>query len=206
MIYFCSDQHLPKNEEKFLSFLDKVRGELFILGDLFDFYYEFKYYIPKWSFNVFRKLREIIEKGVKVNYMHGNHDPFKISFLKDIGVDVITPGFYRIEGKIFYLAHSFQDTPVKYLGSIIKFLHPDFVGFFGLRFARFLEGLPKRKSLKREIEEAKRKLKFCDYVVVGHYHRVFELVEGDKKIIFLSGWDEVNYAVYDGDLRLCFCL
>ena len=83
--YFISDAHLgldDRDEERFkeqliVKFLDEIENdarELYIVGDLFDFWFEYKHVVPKGFYRLFTKLADIIGSGTKVYYLAGNHD------------------------------------------------------------------------------------------------------------------------------------
>ena len=84
-IYFASDQHfgIPDaessklREKKFISWLDEVKTDakaIFLLGDLFDFWFEYKTVIPKGFTRLFGKLAEITDSGIPIHFFRGNHD------------------------------------------------------------------------------------------------------------------------------------
>ncbi len=115
--YFVSDVHLgldymnPKERErKFASFLNNLPQNveaLYLLGDIFDFWYEYKDVIPRSFTRVLGALAALIDRGVKVFFFNGNHDIWTYSYLEsEIGVKILKQPFVvNIEGKRFCLGH-----------------------------------------------------------------------------------------------------
>ena len=117
-IYFISDIHLmlnrtkseAKREEILFSFFDHVRktgGTLIINGDLFDFYFEYKYVIPKVYSHFYYQILKLRESGVKVHYVLGNHDYWVMDFINDTLFDEVYDDDVKIKigGKTFYITH-----------------------------------------------------------------------------------------------------
>ena len=93
-IYFASDFHLgiPNNEEsrkrelKIISWLDSIKHdakEIYLVGDIFDFWFEYKYTIPKGCIRFLGKIGELVDNGVIVHFFTGNHDMWMFNYLKD---------------------------------------------------------------------------------------------------------------------------
>jgi UDP-2,3-diacylglucosamine hydrolase len=117
-IFFLSDAHLGaeepdkerQKEEKLLALLDKIRDEgelLYIVGDMFEFWFEYKELIPKDHFMVLTKLKQLVDSGVRVNYLVGNHDFWLGDFLpKHIGIPIFKqPLEVAHQGKRIFIAH-----------------------------------------------------------------------------------------------------
>ena len=90
-IYFASDNHLGASaddisrvrEKKFVNWLDFIKKDassIFLLGDLFDFWFEYKTVVPKGFTRVLGKLAEISDSGIKINFFVGNHDLWTVSY------------------------------------------------------------------------------------------------------------------------------
>ena len=118
MVYFTSDVHLglrgtdPKEREaRFVSWLKSLprnKGDqLFLLGDIWDFWYEYKYVIPKEGVRVIAQLIELLDAGVEVFLFPGNHDIWCFDFFQSLGVKVIDkqPVVMNLCGKKVMLAH-----------------------------------------------------------------------------------------------------
>ena len=125
-IYFLSDAHLGSlavphqrmQERRLVRFLDSIKEKaaaVYLLGDMFDFWYEYKYVVPKGFTRFLGKLSELTDMGVEVHYFTGNHDIWAYGYLeKECGVILHKkPETTEIYGKIFFLAHG--DGPQEHL-------------------------------------------------------------------------------------------
>jgi UDP-2,3-diacylglucosamine hydrolase len=173
-VYFFSDAHLGipdyesslRREKKIVKFLDQIKAdakEIYIMGDLFDFWFEYKTVIPKGFVRLFGKLAEITDMGTAVHFFRGNHDIWAFNYLqKEIGLIIHRkPIKKEILGKQFYLAHGDGlgkgDGGYKLIKWIFerkinqwlfKWLHPDLGLGMGLFWSR-------RSRYANEIREAK---------------------------------------------------
>ena len=114
---FLADVHLglnykdPKEREaRFVSVLENLpeqTTDLFLLGDIFDFWYEWKYVIPSKYIKTLAAFSAVVDRGIKIHYFTGNHDIWLYNFFqKELGAEVIKePKVFELEGKRFYLAH-----------------------------------------------------------------------------------------------------
>src|SRR5690606_2434729 len=113
-VYFASDQHLGAPNEKdslvrekiFVKWLDEIKADcqvLFLLGDLFDFWFEYKQVVPKGFVRVLGKLAELADKGIQIYFFTGNHDLWIRDYLeKEIGMTVFRDRqYFNINGKKF---------------------------------------------------------------------------------------------------------
>jgi Uncharacterized protein conserved in bacteria len=117
MYYFVSDIHLgldhlnpAARERKFASFLNSLPPDtkaLFLLGDIFDFWYEYKNVIPRGFTRVLGALAALIDRGVEVYFFNGNHDIWTYSYLQnEVGVKILSqPYVIEIGGKRFCIRH-----------------------------------------------------------------------------------------------------
>src|SRR5699024_10186410 len=116
--YFSSDNHLgapdsitsKEREKKFVSWLDEVKtdaGAIFLLGDLFDFWFEYKHAVPKGLVRVLGKLAEIRDHGVPIYFFTGNHDLWMNSYLEEeLGIPVFyRPKEFSFNEKTFFIGH-----------------------------------------------------------------------------------------------------
>ncbi len=161
-IYFASDFHLgiPNyessllREKKFVRWLDMVSAdadEIFLMGDLFDFWFEYKNVIPKGYVRLLGKMAEITDKGIPVHVFRGNHDIWAFDYLsKELNIVLHRkPMIREFDGKIFFLAHGDGlgpgDNGYKFLKKVFEFkpnqfmfkwLHPDIGCRLGLYFSK----------------------------------------------------------------------
>lgn len=117
-IYFLSDFHLGApdavssllREKKIITFLDEIKadaGVIFIVGDLFDFWYEYKQVVPKGYTRILGKLAEITDAGIPIHFFVGNHDMWmKDYFQKELNISVyFEPTAFEFYGKKFLIGH-----------------------------------------------------------------------------------------------------
>ena len=230
LTYFVSDVHLgeqtqeleKKKTERFTRFLKEVEQSadaIFFVGDLFDFWFEYKYVIPKKHFMVIHQLARMREHGVKITYLAGNHDFWLGEFFdRELGIKTVLDEWTgEIEGKGFYLFHgdgvAVKDSGYRFLKKILRnrlsiklyrWIHPD----LGIPFARFVSGSSRQYTNRVNLNDQNDYIDFArerfkegyDYVIMGHRHNPFLYNEGDKKYINLGDWiDHFSYAIFDGE-------
>jgi len=118
VIYFISDAHLGApdtagslaREKRLVEFLEEIKGtasDLFIMGDLFDFWFEYRHVVPRGFTRILGKLAELSDLGIRVHYFTGNHDIWNFSYLKEeTGIILYNyPTAMTLGGKQFFLAH-----------------------------------------------------------------------------------------------------
>jgi UDP-2,3-diacylglucosamine hydrolase len=171
-VYFISDAHLGAEErekerlkeEKLLSFLDRIKGEaefLYILGDMFEFWFEYKDVMPKGHFGVLAKLRELVDFGIKVTYVVGNHDFWLGDFLsKQIGIEIFKdPIEVNHQGKRIFLAHgdglAKKDSGYRILKKILRnrlniFLYRQIPPDISYPLAKFVAGKSRVQADRKE--------------------------------------------------------
>lgn len=232
--YFISDVHLslddhPDNrsrEKKFLRFLEQIEsdaGRIFFVGDLFDFWFEYKYAIPKHQFEVLYRLKHLAGKNIEMHYLTGNHDFWLGRFFTDyIGIKTWDNDWSgEIDGKKFYLFHgdgvAHKDVGYRVLKRILRnkinirifrWLHPD----AGIPFARFVSGSSRHYTNNINLNANPDYIEFAekkfsegfDFVLMGHRHTPLEHTKGKNKYINIGDWlYNFSYAVFDGkNLRL----
>jgi len=234
-IYFSSDNHLgaPSNKEsfprekKFIQWLDEIKEDaaaIFLLGDLFDFWFEYKQVVPKGFVRVLGKLAEISDSGIPIYFFVGNHD----LWMKDYFETELNIPTYRdnkefvFNDNVFLIGHGDgkgpKDKGYKRMKKVFtfplfnwmfKWIHPD----IGMRLAKYLSvknklisGEEDKAFLGKEKEwlslYAKRKLetKHYDYFVFGHRHLPMEITISENSTYYNIGdWiHHYTYGVYDG--------
>lgn len=228
-IFFFSDVHFglqdtrreKEKEQRVLTFLDHVHrnGEqLFILGDLFDYWFEYKYVIPRGYHHILSKLSHMVESGIRIHYVAGNHDFWlKDFFPNDLGIPVYKEPFgITLRGKRFYLHHgdglALNDTGYRILKTILRhpvsiflysLLHPDWtapIAHGSSKTSREYTGQKdygETDGMKRFATETM--AEGYDAVILGHRHRPIVEAIGNGTYINLGDWITYNtYAEFDG--------
>ncbi len=234
-IYFASDQHfgaptaelsVPR-EQKFVAWLDEIKHDataLFLLGDLFDFWFEYKTVVPKGFVRVLGKLAEIKDSGIPVYFFVGNHDLWMTDYFeKELGIPVFhTNQEFTFNEKTFLIGHGDGKGPgdvgykrmkkvftYPFSKWLFRWLHPD----LGVRLAQYLS--VKNKLISGDddvtflgedkewlVQYARRKLetKHYDYFVFGHRHLPLQIELNQKSsYINLGDWIRYfTYGVFDG--------
>lgn len=237
-IYFLSDAHLGSlaipharmQERRLVNFLDSIKHKaaaVYLLGDIFDFWHEYKYVVPKGYTRLLGKISELTDLGVEVHFFTGNHDLWVGDYFeKECGMTLHRQSsVVEIYGKVFYLAHGdglgstdrrFRLLRAVFHNSLCQHLfaalHPRWGMAFGLGWAR-------HSRLKREDgkeppymgedrEElvcfAKNYLKShpdINYFIFGHRHIELDLlIAHTSRLVILGDWiSQFTYAVYDGE-------
>jgi len=234
--YFASDFHLgllgPEEsrmrEKRIVRWLDQIMADatvIYLLGDVFDFWFEYKRAIPKGFTRLLGKLAEITDAGIPVHFFSGNHDMWlRDYFSRELGMKVYhDPVMHQIGTRQFYIAHGDGlgpgDTGYKMLKKLFRnrlarwgfrWLHPD----IGIALAHRWSG-SSRESEEQIAEsfrgpEKERLYHYClevlkshqiDYFVFGHRHIPInaELPNGSR-LINLGDWITHNtYGVFDGE-------
>ncbi len=239
-IYFASDIHLgmspgEKSREReliVLSWLKSVEhdmSELWLLGDIFDYWFEYKKVVPRGFTRFLGKLSELSDRGVKIHLFTGNHDVWIFDYLPgEIGAELHDkPVIKKLGDLTFFFAHgdglSKKDWGYRMMKAMFrsKFLqwcfariHPN--GSIALahwwskksRYSKGIESTFKGEENEEQIQFAKQhslENKEIDRYVFGHRHIPYDINFGeDKRVICLGDWiTNFSYGVFDGsDFRL----
>lgn len=242
MYYFASDMHLGsgtpeecrQRERAVVEWLDKVAptaSAIFLVGDVFDFWYEYKCVVPKGFTRLLGKLSELTDRGVEIHFFVGNHDMWQHEYIqKECGVKLhLGCETLFLGGKKVYVGHG-DDIYARYLGGwtrlmndmfrnrLVRWLfshlvHPDFALRFGQGWSHgsrkskdiALPFLGKEDPLVKEAEKINGSDR-VDYFVFGHNHCAerYPLTNGGEAI-FLGNWFEgTTYASLDdnGQMKL----
>lgn len=235
-IYFISDFHLGApdkekslvREKRIVRWLDMVRSdaaEIYLMGDIFDFWFEYRHAVPRGYVRLLGKLAELADSGIKLHYFTGNHDMWVFDYLPtEIGLTIYREPVERVIGKrTFYIGHGDGlgpgDHGYKFIKKVFanKFcqwlfarLHPNFgipLALYFSRKSRIATGTADEKFLGEENEwlivYSKELLskKHYDYLIFGHRHLPLDIKLGsESRYINLGEWINYNtYAVFDGD-------
>lgn len=233
--YFASDLHLGlggfesslRREKIFVKWLDSIKKDaagVFLLGDIFDFWHEWKRAAPQGFVRMLGKLAELADSGIPIHLFTGNHDIWIYDYLpREIGLTLHKKSFTtELSGKKVFMAHGDGlgpgDTGYKLLKLIFtnkilqwcfkNLLHPDIALWFGQTWSskrRMMEREPVFHGADNEwlILYAKKKLEteHSDYFVFGHRHLpgIHEIAD-NSKYINLGDWiNNFTYGVFDGE-------
>ncbi len=234
-IYFLSDFHLGVpdasssllREKKVVAFLESIKADaymVFVLGDLFDFWFEYRKVIPKGYVRILGKLAELTDAGIPVHFFVGNHDMWMSGYFEsELNVPVyFEHKTYFFNEKKFVIGHGDGlgpgDNGYKFLKQIFrnpfcKFLFGLIPPFFGISLAEYFSKKSRIATGHTDDhflgEEKEWLLQFCkselekghvDYFVFGHRHLPIDYSLNDhSRYINLGDWIKYNsYAVFDG--------
>ena len=229
-VYFASDQHFGApnpteslvREKKFVAWLDEIKKDaevIFLLGDLFDFWFEYKKVVPRGFVRVLGKIAEIKDAGIPIYFFVGNHDLWmRDYFEKEFNIPVFyKPQEFTINGKLFLIGHGDGlgpgDKGYKRMKKVFTFplfqwlfrwLHPDLgvkLGQYMSLKNKLISGDEDAQFLGEEnewlVQYCKRKLaeKHYDYFVFGHRHLPLEIKLQENAMYFNLG-DWIKYFTY----------
>ena len=236
MYYFASDMHLGsgtpeecrKRELEVVGWLDKVGADakgIFLVGDVFDFWYEYKRVVPKGFTRLLGKLSELTDRGVEIYFVPGNHDMWQRDYLeKECGIKVCFKVIQTtLSGRKIAIEHGdeiyahalgggtrlmnsiFRSRTCRWLFSHL--IHPDFALRFGQGWSHGSRkskdiALPFAGAEDPMVKDAERRVaegEQTDIFVFGHNHCAEEYtLSGGQKAFFLGNWfHEPAYGVLD---------
>ena len=231
LTYFVSDVHLglqafdpAGREARFVSFLRGLPQEtaaLYLLGDVWDFWYEYRDVVPKGYVKVFSALMDLMDRGVEVYFFQGNHDIWTYSYFESMGMKkLVQPCVVDIDGRKFCLGHGdgLGPTPFGYkviktifncrfLQVLFSMLHPWFAYRLGNVWSKNSrlshkeeyefkgEGEPLYKFAQGYLKEHK-----VDYFIFGHFHSAVDTPLPDGcRLLMLKDWISSSpYICFDG--------
>jgi UDP-2,3-diacylglucosamine hydrolase len=236
-IYFLSDFHLGApdkasslvREKKAVAFLEKLKGdaaEIFIVGDLFDFWYEYRKVVPKGYTRILGKLAELSDQGISIHFFVGNHDMWmKGYFEEELNIPVYhEPRVFERNGKKIFIGHGDGLGPGDHGYKFIKkiFRSPFCQWLFGIlppaigvgladylsRRSRASTGMTEEQFMGEDKEwlviyckEILSQIHY-DYFLFGHRHLPIDLNLGSgSRYINLGDWIQYyTYASFDGQI------
>ena len=228
-IYFASDFHLGapdeatslEREKKIVRWLDHISqdaSEIFLVGDIFDFWFEYKRVIPRGFVRIQGKIAELTDRGIPVHVFTGNHDMWIFDYLpKELGVKLYREAIEReFFGKRFYIGHGDGlgpgDKGYKFLKKVFanRFCHWCFARLhpnFGIWLAEKSSKTSRAKTGKSDEvfhgEDGEWLVQFCkehlkenqiDYYVFGHRHLPLEIPIDQSVYFNLGEW--INHCTY----------
>lgn len=233
-LYFASDFHLgapdaqksAAREKALLTWLNHIEESahsIFLLGDIFDFWFEYKSVVPKGYVRLLGKLAQMSDNGIHIHFFKGNHDMWMFDyFQQEIGVQLHNDAYqFEYEGKRFYLHHGDGLGPGDYKYKFLKLffrsrlcqwmfarLHPN----FGIGLASFLSRRSRAKGGKKDqvyngpaqewlfqfVKEQEVSEPQQDYYLFGHRHLPLVLPVGTAKYFNTGDWLKYyTFAVFD---------
>lgn len=240
MIYFASDFHLGApyiadkraHEARIVKWLDSIAPDceaLYVLGDVFDYWFEYRTVIPKGFVRFQAKIAEMVDRGVDVHFFTGNHDVWMFDYLPaELGVKVHTGDIrLRLGGKDFLIGHgddigydrwyhllmwAFHN---RVLQALYRWLHPDLAGIIATTWShrsRMGHYAAERRNPRRlEVDKewqviyARRLVsegRGADFFVFGHRHEVIDAPAGPagQRVLVVGDWiRNFSYARFDGE-------
>jgi len=238
-VYFASDFHLgvPNDEQsllrekKIVQWLCDIEIDaqhIFLVGDIFDFWFEYKTVVPRGYTRLLGKLASLCDKGIKVHYFTGNHDMWTFGYLeKELGVSLYrNPIEVAINNKKFFIGHGDGlgpgDKGYKFIKKVFASsfsqwlfarLHPN----FGIGLANFWSG--KSRAANGPIdeifmgEEKEWLIIYCkevlqkkhfDFFIFGHRHLLLDIaLPNNARYVNLGDWfKKPHFAVFNGQTLL----
>lgn len=240
MYYFASDIHLGAGdrrtarhiESRFCAWLDRVSADadaIYLVGDLFDFWFEYRRVVPKGFTRTLGKLSELSDRGIEIHLFTGNHDMWCRDYLtEECGVHLhFHPEETMLAGRRLFIAHGdnmnikgqpmlrlmnagFRSRTLRVLFSWL--VHPD----LALKFGKWWSGKSRKSHGKERIKlshldfliDYARQYKALhpdvDAFIFGHMHLPHDCDRNSLRVLFMSDWsgEEASYAVLDQEGRL----
>jgi len=235
--YFISDLHLGArylpdrraHEARVVGFLRSIRNdakELYLVGDVLDYWYEYRTVVPRGFVRFFGALAELADAGVRITWLIGNHDIWLFDYLRDeIGIDVADgPIIRHIGGRKFFIAHGDglgeQKASFRMIRRIFRnrlcqrlysSIHPRWTVPFAYRWSSGSRGyMPGHSSswggkMRAHVETWAREYANAhpdtDFIILGHHHVVVdEQTDGNCRLVILGDWiSNFSYAYFDGN-------
>lgn len=234
-IYFISDTHLgapalSNNRDRemlFARWLDEIKydvDELYLMGDIFDFWYEYSKVVPRGFTRIMGRIADLSDRGIPVHFFTGNHDLWVFDYLSsELGVIVHRNEIVKeIGGKRFFLAHGdgldaedkgyirmkkiFTNRMMQWLFSR---LHPNFALTLAHKWSKSSRITKMERDDNFEVKEDGM-YKFAegilsnepiDYFIFGHRHKMVDVPMNEKtRFVLLGDWiKNFSYGVFDGE-------
>lgn len=232
-IYFLSDFHLgaaylkdeKEAERRIVRFLDSIKDsaeEIYLMGDILDYWYEYRYVVPKGFVRFFGKLAELSDSGIKIHWFIGNHDIWIYNYLpSELGINVIDGiEIKEIKGKCFFLNHgdavgkrklSFRFIRSMFRNKACQFLYSMLPSCLTIPFAHRWSSHSRANGNNEHKEYISNLNNFAkehlstqpdiNYYIFGHLHCISdEQISETSRCIILGDWiDKFTYAVFDGN-------
>ncbi len=239
LTYFISDTHLgahtttnrPEQERRVVEFLRSIKPtarRLYLLGDILDYWYEYKTVVPRGFTRFFGVLADLADSGVEITWFIGNHDIWIFDYLAtEIGLRVVDgQEIIEMDGKRFFLGHGdgLGKVPFgfrfirsmfrnRFCQKLYASIHPRWTVPFAYKWSASSRGLstpPERERGEQEpiidfAKEYEQTHPHIDYFVFGHFHQMLnEEIAPDTNLVILGDWIKLfSYGEWDGkELKL----
>lgn len=233
--YFLSDLHLGapyfpdsrEAERRVVSFLDSIKDDaevIYLLGDILDYWYEYRYVVPRGFVRFFGKLAELTDRGVRIVWFIGNHDIWIYDYLpNELGVEVVDGSLTEeLDGKYFYMTHGDGIGKLKPSFRILRKLfrskacqkaysaiHPRWTVPFAYNWSRHSRKIkgPSQADAERMMRnitefssEYHKEHPEINYFIYGHLHLLeeFPVAEGCEAVVLGEWIATFSYGVWDG--------
>lgn len=235
---FLSDLHLgakyirnPREHERLVcQFMHEECADaeaVYMLGDVLDYWFEYRYVVPRGFVRFFGTLAELADKGVKITWLTGNHDIWLFGYLQsELGIEVVDAPYIKREigGKVFILAHgdrigrqdrSFEIASQLFRNrlcqALYKAVHPRWTVPMAQKWSndnrcgRVLTPDDEKAIANKAVREAEKlaaENPSTDYIVMGHHHLVVDepVSSTGTRLIVLGDWiDKFTYGIFDGE-------
>ena len=225
-IYFASDFHLGspnleeslKREKKIISWLNEIEidaKKIYLLGDIFDFWFEYEKVVPKGFVRLLAKLADFVDKGIEIHFLVGNHDMWMRDYLeKEIGLKVHFKEFIVEENnQLILIGHvdglgkgdyKYKILKSLFTSKICKWLFSRLHPNFGIGLGQAWSNKSRKEQEKPTNEEKEILVEYCkeqqknnpvDYYVFGHRHIPME-VKIDKRANYINLGDWIHHYSY----------
>lgn len=239
-VYFLSDLHLGapympdsrSREKKIVAFLDSIKDKaetIYLLGDILDYWYEYKYVVPRGYVRFFGKLAELCDSGIKIVWLIGNHDIWIYDYIpSELGVKVIDGSLVEtIQGKKIFMQHGDgvgkTDASFRFIRGMFRNrfcqwlysgIHPRWTVPFAYKWSSHSrkegegKSVPARNLMKNLLDFAvdyHSRHPAINYFIFGHVHILErEKIDTDCEMIVLGEWIRTfSYAKMDnGEISL----
>ena len=221
------DEASRRREVDFVQWLNMVKNDaaaIFLLGDMFDFWFEYRYVVPRGFVRLLGKLAELTDSGIPVHFFTGNHDQWVRNYLsRELNLTIHhCPTEFDLNGKLFLIGHGHEISLEGFIDRTLHFafnnwffrmlyasLHP----FWGITFGKnWSIGSRKRNGLTKPFGESDKEYiyqyaqktlakKHYDFFVFGHRHLALDIrMNENSRYINTGEWIESKtYAVFDGE-------
>ncbi len=235
-IYFLSDFHLGapthaaslEREKLIIQFLDEIKdtaAEIFIVGDMFDFWYEYRKVVPKGSVRLLGKLAELTDAGIPLHFFVGNHDMWMRDYFEtELNIPVYyEPKEFERNGKKLLIGHGdglgpgdhgYKRLKKVFRNPVCKWLFGILPPVVGMGIANYMSRRSRAQTGSSEEtflgEDKEWLIIYCkevltkkpiDYFIFGHRHLPIDFkLEANSRYINLGDWITFNtYAAFDGE-------